>query len=1039
MKLFYQAGKLFCLLLFALNVNAQKITINAEDYRQPYQGGGISYGLYIGHHWSMSQANQDSIMKLMYGDVNMKYIQSYEGRRPSNHARDYEHVAKYVKQAHKYRPDLKVVIVLSNYPTDLTKKVMVDEKEKEYLDVTIPGVYDKVAKNYLDILQKLYDEGVNVDMFNLVNEPDYQKEWKFGHEDAKLSVGIILQKSVARFREMLKDPELNPDGLKCPQFIAPSNIAPGGARNYINYWKNNNREAWEQVDIVGTHQYINGDSEEAFAAIQQGLEGRGFIQTEQHTNKGDNLGKLKVNNVEISDEARSPLSLASMFSSSVNHGVESWFYFVVNTPSNYANAGLIQTKWAGKPVPYKTYYAFKQLHNAQEMGAHNISYDKSSVKKAKIVCFRSRNNNKVVAHITNYSVDTNTIELEINGLTGNYYITGYKAWQTDSVKNIEEVANVELETAQGSLTYKFPPYSLTTIEFTSNTTPDVPHIDFAPIADKQFDSPDFEPVATSSNSQPITFTVESGEAEMKDNKVHLTGIGEVTIKASQAGAADVFRTFSIRADYLRNIALNKPTTADLEETKYPARYATDGIITSNLSRWLATKTNYPHWLEVDLGGMDSVIGVGLWSGASGYNSYISDFTVERWDEATKDWVAFITEKGNRNAVYQKLVPQVKTSKVRLHITKAYSKQIKLYEFEVYGVTVPTERIEIASESGSTEIKEDRGTLQLIAKVYPENAGFKNPIWKVSDENIASIDSNGLLTALNVGTVDVIALPKDNKGKSDTLTITISNQTVEVSNIVISNDIGSSKVPNTVSSQFFAEIFPENAENKTYTWSVTNGTGKATITENGLFTPDTLGTVFVEATPDDPFGRTSIMKIEITQGKPVTSISVFSAGNVSQVVENGTLQFTAEVLPNKASDKTYTWSIINGTGTATISEDGLLTAETSGTITVVATANDLSGVSGKINITVIKPVTGLTADRNANNVKCYPNPAVDFLNIQVQEAGSVKIYNLVGQPVYFTPFSANELLNINVAELPRGQYIVKLVSGETNKTFKVLLK
>jgi uncharacterized protein YjdB len=66
---------------------------------------------------------------------------------------------------------------------------------------------------------------------------------------------------------------------------------------------------------------------------------------------------------------------------------------------------------------------------------------------------------------------------------------------------------------------------------------------------------------------------------------------------------------------------------------------------------------------------------------------------------------------------------------------------------------------------------------------------------------------------------------------------------------------------------------------------------------------------------------------------------------------GTYQIVLTVLPANATDKTVTWSITNGTGQATISQTGLVTAQGNGTVTAKATANDGSGISGTLLITI----------------------------------------------------------------------------------------
>lgn len=84
---------------------------------------------------------------------------------------------------------------------------------------------------------------------------------------------------------------------------------------------------------------------------------------------------------------------------------------------------------------------------------------------------------------------------------------------------------------------------------------------------------------------------------------------------------------------------------------------------------------------------------------------------------------------------------------------------------------------------------------------------------------------------------------------------------------------------------------------------------------------------------------------------VTSIVVTGFGSATTVADGGTLQMVATILPINATDQTVTWSVVNGSGSATISVGGLLTGTSAGTVTVIATANDASGVTGSIVITV----------------------------------------------------------------------------------------
>lgn len=85
---------------------------------------------------------------------------------------------------------------------------------------------------------------------------------------------------------------------------------------------------------------------------------------------------------------------------------------------------------------------------------------------------------------------------------------------------------------------------------------------------------------------------------------------------------------------------------------------------------------------------------------------------------------------------------------------------------------------------------------------------------------------------------------------------------------------------------------------------------------------------------------------------VTSIAVTGFAGATTVADGATLQMLAAILPLNATNSTVTWSVVAGSGTATISVGGLLTATAPGTVTVIATANDASGVTGSIVITIL---------------------------------------------------------------------------------------
>ncbi len=101
-------------------------------------------------------------------------------------------------------------------------------------------------------------------------------------------------------------------------------------------------------------------------------------------------------------------------------------------------------------------------------------------------------------------------------------------------------------------------------------------------------------------------------------------------------------------------------------------------------------------------------------------------------------------------------------------------------------------------------------------------------------------------------------------------------------------------------------------------------------------------------PDIGYNESSIAVTNI----PVNGITVTGANGAKTIsTYHGTLQVSAAILPANATNKTIAWSVQNGTGQATISASGLVTALSNGTVTARATANDGSGIYGTLIITI----------------------------------------------------------------------------------------
>ncbi len=138
---------------------------------------------------------------------------------------------------------------------------------------------------------------------------------------------------------------------------------------------------------------------------------------------------------------------------------------------------------------------------------------------------------------------------------------------------------------------------------------------------------------------------------------------------------------------------------------------------------------------------------------------------------------------------------------------------------------------------------------------------------------------------------------------------------------------------------------------------------------------------------------------------VDSIDVYGEGGVTTITQDsGTLQMYADVFPQYAPNTDVIWSVVPGTATATISEDGLLqatgTPAGNGTVWVKATAADGGGAADSVMITISNQGTGINFLVLLVNDNDYDPDRYLELDTALMDLGYVyDIYNTVETGTY----------------------------------------
>jgi endoglucanase len=173
---------------------------------------------------------------------------------------------------------------------------------------------------------------------------------------------------------------------------------------------------------------------------------------------------------------------------------------------------------------------------------------------------------------------------------------------------------------------------------------------------------------------------------------------------------------------------------------------------------------------------------------------------------------------------------------------------------------------------------------------------------------------------------------------------------------------------------------------------------------------------------------------------VAEVRVESEGNITLIGNGTSLQLFARVYPLKAMNKSVSWSVENGTGIASISSDGLLTADSEGFVTVIARSRQNTDIQGSLQINILRQGSG-TNEQSATKAIIYPNPVSgDYLYIQngsaqQNEENEVTVFSLNGNALFKGSFGPG-LIKMPVHGFPDGIYILKIRNsiGESLQRF-----
>lgn len=160
----------------------------------------------------------------------------------------------------------------------------------------------------------------------------------------------------------------------------------------------------------------------------------------------------------------------------------------------------------------------------------------------------------------------------------------------------------------------------------------------------------------------------------------------------------------------------------------------------------------------------------------------------------------------------------------------------------------------------------------------------------------------------------------------------------------------------------------------------------------------------------------------------------ASGSVDCLVSNGTMtSMNFNIYSGACEALVAVANTCNSNLTAPTTES--LTGLTSGSVYYVQVWSS-STEQGTFSLKVTDTALGIN-NFESSNFAAYPNPVNDVLTIAYKsEISTVAVFNLLGQQVIAKTINAQES-QVDMSHLPNGAYLVKVMSGNQQKTIKVI--
>ena len=237
------------------------------------------------------------------------------------------------------------------------------------------------------------------------------------------------------------------------------------------------------------------------------------------------------------------------------------------------------------------------------------------------------------------------------------------------------------------------------------------------------------------------------------------------------------------------------------------------------------------------------------------------------------------------------------------------------------------------------------SLQIAAKVLPENATNTTLKWKITPENILKpTAAPGQFTAQQVGEAFVRAEAADGSGVSAECKVVVKPRLVQ------SISLNATQKELIVGDSFTltATAMPENATNRNVIWKLVSGDA-ITLSSDGVIQAKKVGEALVRAEAADGSGVSAECKVVV---KPRLVQAISLNATQKELIVGDAFSLTATAMPENATNRNVIWKLVSGDAIS-LSNTGVIQAKKVGAALVRAEAADGSGITAECKV-VVKP-------------------------------------------------------------------------------------